>query len=288
MTDTRSDPLADAQQAYRTFPDGFRSVVLATVDGRARPHASYAPFVMDEQHRIHCLLSGMAEHAANVEATGRASVMFLEDESAAAQIFARRRLTFDCRAEFLAIGDPARDDVRRRFVERFGSMAERLLSMPDFRPVRFTPTSGRFVIGFGAAYDVDGGDLGQLVPQRGDRTGHGHGKGHGHGAAPAADGGLPEAAVAGIVEHMNADHAEAVLGYARFHGRRPDATAARLLGLDARGLDLHIDTPTGGEPLRVPFREPLQAVAQAKDVLIRMAQEARTRTENPGREDAAP
>jgi len=40
------------------------------------------------------------------------------------------------------------------------------------------------------------------------------------------------------VAHMNADHAAALLGYARVHARRPDVTAARMVAIDAGGLDL--------------------------------------------------
>ena len=57
-----TDPVDDAQQAYATFLDAFRSVVLATVGAGGRPHASYAPFVRDERRHLYCLVSGMAEH----------------------------------------------------------------------------------------------------------------------------------------------------------------------------------------------------------------------------------
>ncbi len=63
----------------------------------------------------------------------------------------------------------------RRFTERFGAIARQLLSMPDFRPVRLVPESGRFVIGFGAAFEVQGADLSRLVHRDGGGSGHGHG-----------------------------------------------------------------------------------------------------------------
>ena len=268
-----TDPVDEAQQAYATFLDAFRSVVLATVGAGGRPHASYAPFVRDERRHLYCLVSGMAEHTPNLQATGRACALFLEDEASAAQIFARRRLTYDCRADFLAADDPLRADVARRFTERFGGIAKQLLSMPDFRPVRLIPEGGRFVIGFGAAFEVQGADLSRLVHQGGSG-------GHGHAAAPAddaiaSDGRLPAAAERRIVEHMNADHAAALLGYARVQGSRPDAAAARLLAIDALGLDLLVDTDRGQERLRVAFAQPLRHASEARAVLVRMAEEAR-------------
>jgi heme oxygenase (biliverdin-IX-beta and delta-forming) len=269
-----TDPVDEAQQAYATFLDAFRSVVLATVGAGGRPHASYAPFVRDERQHLYCLVSGMAEHTPNLQATGRACALFLEDEASAAQIFARRRLTYDCRADLLAADDPLRADVARRFTERFGGIATQLLSMPDFRPVRLIPEGGRFVIGFGAAFEVQGADLSRLVHQ-----GAGSG-GHGHAAAPAddsiaSDGRLPAVAERRIVEHMNADHAAALLGYARVQGARPDATAARLVAIDALGLDLLVDTGRGQERVRVAFAQPLRRASEARAVLVRMAEEAR-------------
>ena len=289
MTPAHADPLAQAQQSYATFLDGFRSVVLATISPAGRPHASYAPFVRDEARNLYCLVSGMADHSANLQASGRACALFIEDESSAAQIFARRRLTYDCRAEFLAAGDAARADVARRFTERFGGIAQQLLAMPDFRPVRLVPEGGRFVIGFGEAFEVRGSDLSQLFHRDGGGAGHGHAAGHGHGApghahahgAPAADellpadGRLPPAAERRIVEHMNADHSGALLGSARVHAARPDVTAARMVAIDARGLDLLVTAARGEERLRVRFAEPLRRASEARAVLVRMAEEAR-------------
>jgi hypothetical protein len=281
MTAATPDPLVAAQQAYDTFPDDFRSVILATVDAEGRPHASYSPFVMDERRRLYCLLSGLAEHTPNLEATGLASVLFLEDEKTAAQVFARRRLTFDCKAAFVPRDDPEHDETARRFVERFGTMGERLLSMPDFRFVRLTPIAGRFVIGFGAAYDIVGEALDRLEHRRAEGRGHGehgaHGAHAGHTDAESGGGGFDAASIAGIVEHMNADHGEALLGYARVHGGRTDAARARLVSLDARGLDLSIDAGRGDEALRVDFPRRLEHAGQARAMLVQLAAETRAR-----------
>jgi putative heme iron utilization protein len=277
------DPVAEAQQAYATFIDPFRSLVLATVGAGGKPHASYAPFVVDERRHLYCLVSGMAEHTGNLQAAGRACALFIEDESGAQQIFARRRLTYDCRADFVPEGDPLRADIARRFTERFGGIAKQLLSMPDFRPVRLVPESGRFVIGFGAAFEVEGADLSRLVHRDGGGQGHGHGEAHGHGGHGAgtaddvigADGKLPASAAWRIVQHMNADHGAALLGFAHVQARRPDVTAARLVAIDAAGLDLVVDAGRGEERLRVVFPEPLRRVSEARGVLIRMTEQAR-------------
>ncbi|MCB9898395.1 MAG: DUF2470 domain-containing protein [Planctomycetes bacterium] len=288
--------LARAQAEYATFTDGFRSVVLGTVGKDGEPLASYAPCVVDARRRIVCFVSGMSEHSATLEATRRASAMFLEDEAAAQQVFARRRLTYACAVEILTREHAEFAALAEAFVARFGGIAEQITAMGDFRAVRLTPESGRFVIGFGAAYTIDGSDLERLVPLRGAGHGHGggghagahghgpHGGGHGaahgggghaHGAPPTplgADGKLPAAAEARIVEHMNADHAEALLRYAHVLAGRSDVESASLRGLDARGLDLRVVAGGREETLRIDFDEPLASVDDARTTLVRLAQ----------------
>lgn len=80
-----------------------------------------------------------------------------------------------------------------------------------------------------------------------------------------------------VLEHMNSDHADAVLRYARFYAGLADATAARLTGLDAHGLDLAVARPAGEESARVAFDAPLAKPEDAHHVLVGMAKEARRR-----------
>jgi hypothetical protein len=54
---------------------------------------------------------------------------------------------------------------------------------------------------------------------------------------------LDAAAVAAIVAHLNADHAEDMLTICRTLGGRPDATAAVVTGVDADGLTLRAIAP---------------------------------------------
>jgi putative heme iron utilization protein len=78
-----------------------------------------------------------------------------------------------------------------------------------------------------------------------------------------------------IVDHLNEDHADAVLGYARHFGRRPLAQTATLLGLDFAGLDVLVREPTGEHLVRVAFEPPLAAASEAHARLVQMARTAR-------------
>ena len=55
------------------------------------------------------------------------------------------------------------------------------------------------------------------------------------------------------VQRLNEHHASELLDIARAFAGLPHALAARATGLDDRGLDLAVDTPTGPTTARVEF-----------------------------------
>jgi len=78
-------------------------------------------------------------------------------------------------------------------------------------------------------------------------------------------------AIAMICDHMNEDHADAVVGYARVFGNRADARSARLITFDATGMDIEVKTAAESISLRIPFGHELQDADDARDTLIAMA-----------------
>lgn len=152
-----------ALAAYQSFTDLFQSVVISTVSADNIPNASYAPFVIDESKNIYIYVSGLSTHTQNLYAVPKASVLFIEEESQTKQIFARRRLTFDCTATLVEHDTELCNQIVDSFEARFGEIIQLLRDLPDFRIFKLTPSKGRFVIGFGAAYQVDPNDLNTLT-----------------------------------------------------------------------------------------------------------------------------
>ncbi len=149
-------------ELYNAFPQQFRSIVLSTTTAEGQPHASYAPFVMDAQKNIYVFVSGLSAHTANLKSQGQASVLLIEDESKTEQIFARRRLVYDCTAQVIARDNPQWDSITTQFAERFGNIIDVLKGLNDFDVIQLSPQSGQFVVGFGAAYRISGENLDQL------------------------------------------------------------------------------------------------------------------------------
>ncbi len=151
--------------AYQTLPKTVQSLMLSTVSSDGTPHASYAPYVMDSAYRLYIFTSGLSAHTQNLLSTQKAGALIIEDEAASQQIFGRQRITYDCRAEVIERNSPPWEDQADAFEQRFGDMIQMLRPLGDFQIFRLTPYGGRFIMGFGAAYEINSADLSQLVPK---------------------------------------------------------------------------------------------------------------------------
>ncbi|MBH8565293.1 pyridoxamine 5'-phosphate oxidase family protein [Nostoc sp. CENA67] len=161
--------LEKAQAEYESFPQELGSVIISTINQEGIPDASYAPFVMDDSKNIYIYVSGLSTHTQNIQVNPHVSVLLIEDEAKTEQIFARRRLSFDCTATLIERETATWNQIVEQFQERFGEIIEVLRGLTDFRIFRLTPNAGRFVIGFGAAYHISGDNLDQLVQITGDK-----------------------------------------------------------------------------------------------------------------------
>ena len=163
---TTPSPLTDAQRAYQALLHQSRSLILATMNPDGSPLASYAPFIVDVRRQFYIFISQLAAHTGNLRRTGRASIMLIEDEQAAAQIFARRRVTFQCQASLVPRDNDEGAAVLAEYEARFGQMVGLLTSLPDFELFRLEPQSGSLVLGFGQAYEISGERFDELTQRR--------------------------------------------------------------------------------------------------------------------------
>lgn len=159
--DAREDADDVAAEAAR-FRAGFRSVMLATIDSDGSPEASYAPYVAGTNGCFYLFVSGLARHAGNLARSGRVALLFLQEEGAATSPFARVRLSYACTAAPVARDTPEWAETMECFEREFGAIMPLLRTLPDFRLFRLAPGAGRYVRGFGQAYDL-GGDGALLV-----------------------------------------------------------------------------------------------------------------------------
>lgn len=173
------EKLAEDRKLFEALRDQARSLILATVDGQAVPRASYAPFVRDSG-AFYVYLSRLSEHTRDLLQNPVVSIMLIEDEAEASQVFARKRVSYLCESQTLERDGAGYDAVLELLTSRFGNVMILLQTLPDFVLFRLKPVSGRFVSGFGKAYGLTGEGMDQLAPIRPedvnpDRSGTGDG-----------------------------------------------------------------------------------------------------------------
>ena len=79
-----------------------------------------------------------------------------------------------------------------------------------------------------------------------------------------------------IIEHMNDDHADAVLLYVQVFAGHADAETARLVEFDAQGMGIRYRGAGGAEAhCRIEFETPLQSGGDARKLLVDMVDQAR-------------
>jgi len=78
-----------------------------------------------------------------------------------------------------------------------------------------------------------------------------------------------------ICKHMNEDHADAILLYAKVYGKATTATSAEMLSIDAEGMNLAAQIEGQPQNLRIPFDHALQDSEDAHQTLIGMVRSAR-------------
>jgi putative heme iron utilization protein len=223
----------DARRFLRTR----RAGVLATVSERLAgyPFGSVLSFVLDADARPVFLASALAEHTRNLAADPRCS-LFVQEAAEDVQAAARLTLVGDC--EPIDAAPPLVD----RFL-RYHPDGRQLLDLGDFTFHRIEPRAIRFIGGFGRI---------KWIELDGWRP------------APHA---LPDAET-DILEHMNDDHADALVRYAARAGVT-DAGDVRMIGIDLDGLDLRVD----GMVVRVPFDAPVTDAAGARRALVALARD---------------
>ncbi|MDG3013091.1 pyridoxamine 5'-phosphate oxidase family protein [Speluncibacter jeojiensis] len=159
LTDSQNDKaLAD----YRSFLAGRRTVVIATRDENRDPFLSIAPFVVHDG-ALYVYVSEVADHYRYLRAAQSVRILVHGDESASPNVFGVERAAFVCTAEQQS--DEGRDAVFEKFAEHTNAKLVETLRGLDFHLFRLTPQDGRYVVGFGKAFEVsfDGGRFDHVV-----------------------------------------------------------------------------------------------------------------------------
>jgi putative heme iron utilization protein len=78
-----------------------------------------------------------------------------------------------------------------------------------------------------------------------------------------------------ICKHMNEDHSDAIVLYAKAFGNTPEAETAQMISIDPHGMNLSAIVNGENLPVRIEFERTLQDAEDAHQTLIAMVKQAR-------------
>lgn len=145
-------------QEVLDFIQSRYTLQLASICENGAPFASYAPFAIGDEC-LYVLISDIAVHARNLQANPLASVLILEDEDSAGELFARQRVNYQMAVEQLEQDSSEWHAGVNTLHQRLGKRILNLSTLEDFKLFRLTPQQGRFVKGFARAYQLAGSTL---------------------------------------------------------------------------------------------------------------------------------
>ncbi len=237
----------------RTLAYLGRTGTLATLSCRhpGHPFASLMPYALDERGHPLFLISSMAMHTQNLLSDSRASLLVTQrglspQLQESGDPLARGRLTLMGEARLVPAGDVAA--ARAAYLARH-EKAGYWVDFEDFGFWRLEIQDVYFVGGFAAMDWVTADDYLAAYPD------------------PLAE------AAAGIVEHMNRDHAAALIAYAR-HFAGEAADEATMVSVDRLGFKLRLRQGERLHSVRIPFPREVTTAAQSREVLIEMLRTA--------------
>lgn len=244
IRDTDDHAIRTAKTLVRTARFGSLAVIDPT-DGS--PSVSRVGVATDFDGTPLIFVSSLAKHTQALLADRRCSLLL--GEPGKGDALAHPRIGLICRAERIEPATPDEAHIRRRYLNR-NPKAALYADLGDFCFFRLGIIGANLNGGFGRAYKLTGQDLSSIVPS---------------GLADSEQGAL---------EHMNADHVEAIQLYAS-HFAGLDPATWRIAGFDAEGIDL----AAAGRVARVLFPTPLVSADELRSTLVSMAKTARLATQ---------
>jgi heme iron utilization protein len=254
---TTPEPLFDVNIPTPTHAERARTLVAQISTGtlctlalepEGYPYGSFVTVAVDpDAGNPVFLISRLAEHTKNLERDPRASLLVAE--SGAEDPLANGRVTM--------LGPCARVEgdgggARAAFLAVHPNAAY-YADFSDFAFWKLRVNAIRYIGGYGRMSWISQGDWQAAEPDP---------------LAPSA---------AGMIAHMNADHADAMVLYCKAFSRATDISSATMTGVDRYGFDMSAKTREGPRPVRVAFARPVSTPEEVRAALVAMVHDARSR-----------
>ncbi len=237
-------------ERVRTLTYLARWGALATVSRKhpGHPFGSVMPYALDGQGRPLFLISSLATHTQNLKADPRASLLVTEAGEGGDPLAVGRATLM---GEATPVPATEADEVRAAYLARHPQAAY-WVEFSDFAFYRMDLRDIYYVGGFARMDWVESAAYAAARPD------------------PLAD------AAAGILEHVNRDHADALVTLARALAH-VEADAATMVAVDRLGFKLRLRSGPRLSSARLPFPREVRSAEECRAALIEMLRGARTR-----------
>jgi putative heme iron utilization protein len=210
------------------------------------PFGSLMPYGLDEHGRPVFLISTMAMHTQNLQADPRASLLVTQPDASGDPLGASRITLL---GNVQRIPEPDVAPARTLYLARYEN-SRYWVDFEDFSFYRMEVVDVYYVGGFGVMGWVEGPEYEHAGPD------------------PLSD------TATGILEHMNADHRDALVLLAKvFAGI--DAQEATMTSVDRLGFHVRLKTPDRIRSARIAFLREVSDPQQTREVLVEMVKQAR-------------
>jgi heme iron utilization protein len=218
------------------------------------PFGSLMPYALDPAGRPLFLISTMAMHTQNLKGDPRAS-LFVAQGATDGDVLGAARVTLVGNAMQIPDGESGSESGRdkaeaRELYLKAHPNSRYWVDFNDFAFFRLEPVDIYYVGGFGVMGWVTAADYAEARPD------------------PLAD------AAQGILDHMNSDHTDALVLFAKVNAQL-DAEAATMTSVDRLGFHLRVQTAAGIKGARIPFLREVRTPGETRSVLVEMVKLAR-------------
>jgi putative heme iron utilization protein len=250
-----SEPLYDVNTPTPSHAERARTLVARISTGtlctlalepQGYPYGSFVTVAFDGGDAVF-LISGLAEHTKNLERDPRASLLVAE--GGAADPLANGRVTM--LGPCTRVGGDG-GSARAAFFAAHPNSTY-YAEFRDFAFWKLHVDHVRYIGGYGRMSWISKADWQAAEP---DPLG------------PSA---------AGVIAHMNADHADALALYCKAFSKATEITAASMTGVDRYGFEMSAMTPQGPRPVRLAFAKPVGTPEEVRAALISMVKDARSK-----------
>ena len=154
--------LIEAKEKKDEMISNMNTVILSTISSAGEPNSSYAPSIVNAKGDFYIYISSLSKHTSNLLVNSSLSMMIIEDESKAENIFGRKRFTMDAVSCKVDRDSDEWINAINMMESKFGDTIKVLKDMTDFYMFRLRPNKGLLVHGFARAFHFYGEGLSEV------------------------------------------------------------------------------------------------------------------------------